>query len=178
MSRNVTAVVLCEDKLSSTVLYRYLKHRGFKIVRVLPLPAGRGCGSQSVRERFAKEVRKQRDKAVASVLVVHIDADDRSVEDRKRELAAELARAEMPPRTQSEPIALVVPRWEMENWLHHYLGLPDVVEAQRYAKFTDDEGRAAKPGVEALVALVDGHVAAPTNLPSIGETAIELRRLP
>lgn len=37
MSRNVTAVVLCEDKQSRTVLYRYLKHeRGFPRVRGLP----------------------------------------------------------------------------------------------------------------------------------------------
>ncbi len=179
MSRNVTAVILCEDKLSRTVLYRYLKHeRGFERVTVLPLPAGHQCGSQYVRERFADEIRKQRDKAVASVLVVHIDADNHSVEDRKRELAAELARMGGPPRTQGEPIALVVPRWEMENWLHHYLGRPNVVEAECYPKFKGDEGRAAKPGVEALVALVDGHAAAPTNLPSIGEAAIELRRLP
>ena len=145
---------------------------------MLPLPAGRQCGSQYVRERFADEVQKQRDQAVASVLVVHIDADNHSVADRKRELAGELAKMAVPPRTQGEPIALVVPRWEMENWLHHYLGRPNVVETQCYSKFKDDEGRAAKPGVEALVALVDGHDTAPSNLPSIGEAAIELRRLP
>lgn len=120
MNRKVTAVVLCEDKLSRTVLYRYLKHkRGFERVVVLPLPAGRQCGSQYVRERFADEVQKQRDQAVASVLVVHIDADNHSVADRKRELAGELAKMGVPPRTQGEPIALVVPRWEMETWLHH-----------------------------------------------------------
>lgn len=58
MSRKVTAVVLCEDKQSRAVLYRYLKHkRGFERVRVLPLPAGEGCGSQYVRENYAREVR-------------------------------------------------------------------------------------------------------------------------
>lgn len=35
MSRKVTAVVLCEDKQSRAVLYRYLRHeRGFERVRV------------------------------------------------------------------------------------------------------------------------------------------------
>ncbi len=179
MSRKVTAVVLCEDKQSSTLLYQYLKYkRGFARVTMLALPAGRKCGSQYVRERFAEEVRKQRDSAVASVLIVHIDADNHSVADRKRELAAELEKAGERPRGREEPIALVVPRWETETWLHHYLGHADVVESRSYAKFTDDEARSARPTVEALVALVDGHAVAPANLPSINEAAIELRRLP
>lgn len=179
MTRRLTAVVLCEDKQSRTLLYQYLKHqRGFARVVVRPLPAGLGCGSQYVREHFVEEVRKQRDKRVASVLVVHIDADDRSVAERTRELAAALTGGGEPPRGQGEPIALVIPCWETENWLHHYLGRADVVEAQRYPKFRDDEARAAQPTVAALVRLVDGLAAAPAALPSIAEAVIELRRLP
>jgi hypothetical protein len=178
MSRKVTAVLLCEDKQAQTLLYRYLKHeRGFARVHVRPLPAGLGCGSQYVRERFADEVRKQRDPAVATVLVVHIDADNHSVADRKRQLAAELVRRGEPPRRDEEPIALVVPRWETENWLHHYLGRVGVSEAETYAKFKDDEARAAMPTVAALVRIVDGHAVAPDNLPALAEAAIELRRL-
>jgi len=145
---------------------------------MLPLPSGLGCGSQSVRERYADEVRKQRDKAVASVLIVHIDADSLSVADRKQELAAALASKGFPSRGPDEPISLVVPRRETENWLHHYLGRPGVAEGQKYPHFRDDESRAAKPTVEALVELVEGRAAAPANLPSIGEAALELRRLP
>lgn len=179
MSRKLTAVVLCEDKQASTLLYRYLKHeRRFKHVHILPLPAGEGCGSQYVRENFAAEVRKQRDKAVASVLVVHTDADNRTVDQRKQELTAALDAARVPRREPDEPIALVIPRWETENWLHHFLGRPAVVESERYPKFRDDEARAARPTVAALVDLVDGNVAAPRNLPSIDESARELRRLP
>jgi hypothetical protein len=179
VNRNVTAIVLCEDTQSSTLLYQYLKHeRGFKRVHVLPLPAGRGCGSQYVREQYASQVRKQRDKAVASVLVVHIDADNHTVAYRTRELAEELAAAGVPPRRPDEPIALVIPRWETENWLHHFLGRPGVVETESYPKFPGREASAAKPTVAALVDLVDGGATPPTNLPSIGEAARELRRLP
>jgi hypothetical protein len=179
MSRKVTAIVLCEDKQSRTVLYRYLKHeRSFDRVRVLPLPAGQGCGSQYVRENYAREVRGQRDKSVAEVLVVHIDADNRTVADRHRELADELKDAGMEPRGPDEPIALVVPRWEMETWLHHYLGRAEVVETEPYPKFKGWEAEAAEPTVAALVALVDGRAAAPANIPSIGVAAAELRRLP
>jgi hypothetical protein len=179
MNRKRTAVILCEDKQASTLLYQYLKHeRRFKHVFVLPLPAGEGCGSQYVRERFPGELRKQRDKAVASVLVVHTDADNRTVAERKQELAAALAREEVAPRQPGEPVALVVPRWETENWLHHFLARPAVTESGRYPKFSGEEARAAKPTVAALVSLVDGSSAAPKNLPSIEESALELRRLP
>lgn len=179
MSRNLTAVVLCEDKQSMTLLYRYLKHeRKFARVRVEPLPAGAQCASQYVRERYAAEVRKQRDRAVASVLVVHIDADNHTVAARKAELAAALASSGEPPRGSDEPIALVVPRWELENWLHHHLGRPNVVETETYPKFRDDQSRAALPTVAALVRLVDGQATPPANLPSLAEAAVELRRLP
>lgn len=179
MNRKVTAVVLCEDKQSRTVLYRYLKHeRGFERVRVLPLPAGQGCGSQYVRESYAREVRARRRSSVAEVLVVHIDADNHTVADRGVELADELKKAGMQPRGLDEPIALVVPRWEMETWLHHYLGRPSVVETERYPKFNGREADAAEPTVAALVALVDGRAAAPANLPAIAVAAEELRRLP
>ena len=180
MSRDVTAIVLCEDKQASTVLYRYLKHeRGFSRVRVLPLPAGKGCGSQYVRERYAREARGQRDKSVASVLVVHIDADNLTVADRHRELADELKKNGMEPRGHDEPIALVVPRWQMETWLHHYLGKPGVVETERdYPKFEGCEAEAAEPTVAALVDLVDRRRQAPANIPAIALAAEELRRLP
>lgn len=179
MSRKVTAVVLCEDKQSRAVLYRYLRHeRGFERVRVLPLPAGAGCGSQYVRESYAREVRGQRDKSVAEVLIVHIDADNHTVADRHHELENELKKAGLEPRGRGEPIALVVPRWETETWLHHYLGRAGVVEDESYPKFSHREAEAARPAVTALVALVDGREAAPANLPAIAVAAEELRRLP
>ena len=84
----------------------------------------------------------------------------------------------MAQRGQDEPIALVVPRWETETWLHHYQGRPNVVETEQYSKFKGDEAEAAKPTVAALVELVDGRADAPTNIPAIARTAEELRRLP
>jgi hypothetical protein len=57
-------------------------------------------------------VRGARDKSVATVLVVHIDADEGTVAARHAALADELKKAKMAPRAPSEPIALVVPRWE------------------------------------------------------------------
>ncbi|KYF89120.1 hypothetical protein BE17_38185 [Sorangium cellulosum] len=172
-------MVLCEDKQSRTLLYRYLKHeRGFERVQVLPLPAGEGCGSQYVRENYAREVRSQRDKSIATVLIVHVDADNHTVEHRHRELENALRDKGVAPRGRDEPIALVVPRWETETWLHHYLGRAGVVETERYPKCKGWEAEAAEPTVVALVALVDGRDAAPAELPALAVTAEELRRLP
>ncbi len=179
MSRKVTAVVLCEDKQARAVLYRYLaRERGFARVRVLPLPAGEGCGSQYVRETYAREVGRQRDKSVATVLVVHLDADNHTVADRHRALAQELRNAGMDPRDTDEPIALVIPRWETETWIHHYQDRAVVESDRDLPKFSGREAEAAGPTVAALVALVDGRAVAPGNIPAIAIAAAELRRLP
>jgi hypothetical protein len=176
MSRNVTAVVLCEDLQSQVLLRRYLKARGFARIRVLPLPTT--CGEQYVRENYGREVKGQRTTSVAQVLVVHIDADKGSVENRHQQLAQELVKYGLAARDHVEPIALVVPRYETETWLHHYRGQENVVETQPCPKFKNNEGAAAQPAVNALINLVDGKIEAPANLPSLARAVVELQRLP
>lgn len=170
-----TAVILCEDKQSQVVLWRYAKARGFQSIRALPLAGS--CGSQYVRESYAREVRSRRVKHVAQVLLVHIDADQFTVQERHRELADQLKLNEVEPRTQDEPVALVVPRREMETWLHHYRGKEGIVETVAYPRFRGEEADAAKPTVDALVAMVTGKQEPPKNLPAITEAVSELRRL-
>jgi hypothetical protein len=176
VSRNLTAVILCEDLQSQVLLRRYLKARGFARIRVLPLPAA--CGEQYVRENYAGNVNAQRKSSVAQVLVVHIDADKSSVQNRHNQLAGELVAKGLLPRSADEPIALVVPRYETETWLHHYQGRDGINETQSYSKFQDNEAAAAIPAVEALIELVEGRAAVPPNLPSLAIAVDELRRLP
>lgn len=172
---NRTAVVLCEDLQSQVLLYRYLKARGFPRIRALALPAS--CGEQYVRENYACQVRAQRTGHVRQVLVVHIDADGRSVQNRHNQLAEELTAEGLGARSADEPIALVVPRYETETWLHHYGGRGGVVETTSYPKFSENQAAAAKPTVQALVELVDGVATVPPNLPSLAIAVDELRRL-
>lgn len=176
MSRDILAVILCEDLQSQVLLRRYLKARGFTRVRTLPLPAA--CGEQYVRTSYAIQVEAQRKSHVRQVLVVHIDADKGTVENRHKQLAEELAKHRLDGRGHDEAIAIVVPRYETETWLHHYRGRLEVVETESYAKFNDDQAAAAAPAVDALLALVEGRGAVPTNLPSLALTVNELRRLP
>ncbi|HRI63487.1 MAG TPA: hypothetical protein PK156_04595 [Polyangium sp.] len=176
MSRDVTAVILCEDLQSQVLLRRYLKARGFARIRVLPLPAS--CGEQYVRDTYAREVKGQRTSSVTQVLVVHIDADNNSVQYRHDQLARKLVDDDLAPRGTDEPIAIVVPRYETETWLHHYVGRGSVVETEKYPKFSDNQAAAAIPTVNALLELVDGKIEAPANLPSLARAIVELRRLP
>jgi len=176
VNRNVTAVILCEDLQSQVLLRRYLKTRGFARIRVLPLPAA--CGEQYVRENYAVQVSAQRKSRVAQVLVVHIDADQSTVQNRHHQLERELVKHGLDARGPDEPIAIVVPRYETETWLHHYLGREVVAETQSYPKFKENQGDAAQPTVNALIDLVDGKNVAPDNLPSLATAISELRRLP
>lgn len=181
MSPQVQVVVLCEDKQSGTLIRQYLYRKGFspRAVRVNAPPAGVGCGSQWVRERYPGAVHANRTRHVAEWLLVHIDADNHTVAERHAELDRALTAAGYTPRTRADPIALLVPRWETETWLHHFLGGPDIREDHRgYQKFTDDQYNAAKPTAEALLACLRGTSAPPANLPSFATAVAELARLP
>lgn len=181
MSHQVKVFVLCEDKQSGTLIRQYLHRKGFspRAIRVHAPPAGVGCGSQWVREHYAGAVRVNRTRHVAEVLLVHIDADNHTVAERHSELDRALATSGQSPRTKQDPIALVVPCWETETWLHHFLGHPGIHEGHRgYPKFTDDKYTAAKPTAEALLACLRGAAAPPPNLPSFATAVAELTRLP
>ncbi|MBA3547505.1 MAG: hypothetical protein H0T76_13540 [Nannocystis sp.] len=180
MSRRVQVVVLCEDLQSATLLRQYLYLRGFprRSVRVEALPASSGCGSQGVRERYAEAVHANRTRHVAEALVVHIDADNHSVDERHTELAKVLAAAGQAPRANEEAIAIVVPRWETETWLHHFLGRNSVLESHRgYPKFAQQHD-AATPTAKALLDCVRNITSPPANLPSFATAVAELARLP
>lgn len=112
------------------------------------------------------------------MLVVHIDADRGTVENRHQQLEKQLDTHLLDPRSPDESIALVVPRYETETWLHHFHGRENVVETESYNKFDNKEATAAQPTVLALIDLVDGKTAAPNNLPSLLMAVSELRRLP
>lgn len=179
MSRRIQVSVLCEDLQSQVMLRQYLVLRGFspRALHFYKLPAA--CGSQWVREHYADAVHVNRTRPVSQALVVHIDADNHSVTERHAELGAALTTAGQSARTQAEAIALVIPRWETETWLHHFLGRADVQESHRgYPKFANDQYANARPTAEALLACLRGTSTPPANLPSFATAVSELTRLP
>lgn len=197
-------VVLCEDLQGWCFVYRALIEAGADRRDVFrhPYPdsrfhaAGGGsprtvegyqvyaCGAQhvamnyypgqlaSVRTRSAR-----RDTA----LVVHIDVDNatpdgRSVADRRRELDESCIRASVPVGTQTESIAFLIPRREIETWIHFLLGNGPVDEHTSYEKLTDREGDAA-PAAAAFTRHARAGTT-PTNAPAaLGIGLAEFRRV-
>lgn len=77
---------------------------------------------------------------MAAALVVHLDADPgHTVADRHRQLAEALAQAGQAPREPEERIAHLVPKRNIETWIHFYLDGPPVDEEREFAKYLNNE---------------------------------------
>lgn len=92
-------------------------------MRKLPLPSGRGCGSQYVRLQFPGQVAACRGRHASNLLIVITDADNLSAAERERTLCDELARNNQLP-IGVEPIVILVPKWQVETWVKCLHGHP------------------------------------------------------
>jgi hypothetical protein len=79
-------------------------------------------------------------------LVGVIDADISPVSRRMQQLDQSLRDAALEPRSEQEPIALLIPKRNIETWIHHLLGEP-VNEDDVYSKFSDEQ-RKCEPAVQ------------------------------
>jgi hypothetical protein len=121
MNRASRVILLAEDQRHQSFVCRYLRHVGYSNhdVRRVPLPAGRGCGEQWVRERYAAEVAayRQRSARAATALIVAIDADNGDRVRRLIQFQSALQNAQMFARENDERIAHVIPRRNVETWI-------------------------------------------------------------
>jgi hypothetical protein len=115
-------IVLCEDVKHKTFILRYLRSLGFndRQIRIRLPRAGRGSGEQWVREGYPEQARAQRRRAnhTSASLIAVIDADTLSVEQRKQQLDGALDAAGLAAREGAERIAFVIPRRNIESWVH------------------------------------------------------------
>lgn len=112
--------LLCEDSVHQFFLRRVLQQLGSRIEGTPKLPAGAGAGDQFVRREYPKAVarwrQKSHDKNVATV--VAIDADQKSVRERKRELDKTLDKCDgIEVRGSDDNIAILVPKRNIETWI-------------------------------------------------------------
>lgn len=118
----VEFIVLCEDVKHTTFILRYLRRLGFNNRQIhFKIPrAGRGAGEQWVRERYPEETKIQRSRAnhTSASLIAVVDADTLSVEQRREQLGVALATAGLRSRDSKERIAIVIPRRNIETWIH------------------------------------------------------------
>ena len=89
-----------------------------------------------VLARFADQLHacRQRAKKAGTLLVVVIDADLRTVDQRRNELNERLEQAGREPLHESDPVALLIPRRHIETWILVLLG-QDANETDSYKKW-------------------------------------------
>lgn len=126
MSRAALVVVLGEDKnkRQQNLIRKYLKRRGFsdRQIRDVACPVGETPGISFVLSRFASEVHDLRVATYSRGLIVAIDADDKTVEERKSELLGRLKEVGEAARGEQEAVAIVVPRRNVETWIWYLDG--------------------------------------------------------
>ncbi len=131
MNRPAIVVGIVEDVNQQTLLWKHLRKRGYSHHQIRIEYKRRSNESDSrtggltrLYEDYAKEVEGLR--AILSrrsgVLVVVADADNLTVAERIAVLDAKLVEADKPARRHDEPIFFVIPRRNIETWIHYLAG--------------------------------------------------------
>lgn len=167
---------MCEDLQQEVLVRRFLLRIGFGYhqIRIEKSP-GAGSAEQFVRERYPEEVIAHRSRAthLDLRLIVVTDADVGTVDDRHRQLDAKLREVGQKPRAADERIMLLVPRRNVETWIHYLRGNP-VDEETVYPRL--ERERDCQPAVDRLVKI---HRSEPPEdcHPSLVRALDELKRL-
>ena len=178
--RKAELIVLCEDAQHERFIRRFLRAMDFnpRQFRIRPYPAGARSGEQSVREKYPAEARALRQRAnhSSASLVTITDADALTVEQRAQQLDDALHAAGHERRGRDERIALVIPRRNLESWIH--FGVQGVVdETTDFKTLYRSDGRAHRHATDAALTI---HRTAPeegTAPPSLVTACRELRRI-
>ena len=131
MSRPSKVVVIAEDDRTHRFVWHFLKRLSYSRYQYTPRKVPGGSGEQFVREAFATEVRAVRSRSASTVLIAVVDADNQSVEHRFRQFADSLRDEKIPARSDTEPIAILVPKRNIETWIR-FLNQEPADEEQDY----------------------------------------------
>ncbi|MFH0899190.1 MAG: hypothetical protein V2A73_01035 [Pseudomonadota bacterium] len=125
-SRLIRLAILCEDHRTERFACRLCNRYGVGVASVTVAPEGKGSASDWVKHHYPDMVRKRRSKNYQKNLglLVLIDGDEHRCHARHRELANELAGANIEPRSKTDSIAEFVPTWSIETWLARLCGHP------------------------------------------------------
>lgn len=175
-NRPAEIIVRCEDLQQHTFIYRCLVKRGVhrRTIQIKHCPKGKGDAKQFILHEYPKEVKALRSAPhVFKVLISMMDADDCTVEHRKRQHDETLDAAGLDRRASEEKIAVLVPRRNIETWIHHLLGEP-VTEDQECRRFRGEE-RTCAPAAEEFARRCP-HQMRQDDLPSLRDGCEELQR--
>jgi hypothetical protein len=180
MSNSARVVVLAEDSCHQRFARRYLERLGYQgnEIRFLPLPSGRGCGEQFVRNKYPEEVQDHRRRAARSqkALVVLIDADTQTVIRRQTDLREELTSAHLEPRGEAERIVHLIPKRNIETWILCLTG--DTVDEDTDYRHDKTIGPRIAPAAATFFDWSRPNATTPSQcLPSLTAAVPEIRRL-
>ena len=178
IKQKIQIVVICEDKTTAVFIRRYLEAIGYELrkVRFLTSPSGRGAGEAYVRVNYAIELAQYRKRNPAYWrLIVHVDADTGTIQAHEEELAAVAIASGQPPRLPNEGIVHLIPKRNIETWIHSLLGnLADEVDDYKLLYKKQSENSYCQPAATKLVESVrDTNFS--TDLPSLQSAVVELR---
>lgn len=121
MSKPSQVIVLAEDERHQRLVRQYLYRLGRHghEIRFEPLPGGRRCGEQWVRDKYPKAVRSYRGRSAraGTALIVAIDADTGDVDRRLRQFREALEQAGLATRSEGEAIVHLIPKRTVETWV-------------------------------------------------------------
>lgn len=185
MSNPAQVTILAEDRRQARFVRAYLRKKQpdlpQKVIKDAPMASGAGSGAQWVIDRYVIEIRAHCVRQARKWLIVVIDADTNTVQDRLNELRRCLENSGDPRlerfRAESEQTARLVPKWSIETWILN-LNEKTVDEGVAYKRQHhpwDDLIRPASLALRNLVSTKDDPPA--MCCPSLAHGVQELRRL-
>ena len=126
MKRQAQMIIVCEDSQHEAFARRLFDKVGWhkRKVRVVKAPKARGSGSQFVLTRFVQEpiVYRANRHRVDIRLVIIIDGDAKGTDEIRSGLDQLCVAAGVDPRKDDEKVAIFIPTWRIETWLHYLRG--------------------------------------------------------
>ena len=152
--------VLCEDKQHASFIRIFFKKRKRTIHAVQKTNGG--AGDQFVRDNYPAQLDAVRKRG--GILVVMIDGDRYSIEQRLKQLNDACRERDVSPRKPEDNVAIFVPKRRIETWLA-YLDGEQVNETDSYPRL--ERERECRKHADALVQMCDRgklNSPAPTSL--------------
>jgi len=180
VSKPSLVIVLAEDERHQRFVRHFLYQKGLSThqIRMEPLPSGKGCGEQWVRERYPTTVKAYRERSARArtALVAVIDADTCDADRRGRQLREALTQLGLPDRSGDEAITHFVPKRNIETWVL-FLDGRSVDEDKDYS-LDPDVDQLIRPGAVAFFDMSRVNAAPRSNcIASLLAAIPEARRL-
>jgi hypothetical protein len=181
MSKPSLIIVLLEDDHQQMLIYKYLIHRGLKghEIRIHRSPSGQGSAESWVRKEFVKETKAYRGRKsrAQTALIVMIDADALTVQDRLNQLDQALRESGNEIVLEGEHVARLIPKRNVETWIL-CLNEEAVDEGTDYKRARNDWATLISKGTKTLCEWTRSPAVPPNHCVNSLRTGVrELKRL-